>query len=82
MLEKVQKTNCNNCLFTKNRIVNEERKKQILDTCRKNKSKFICHKASKTKQEVTCRGFYEQENNQEIKIMLEMLGQVNFVTVE
>lgn len=81
MLEKVQEKNCNNCLFTKNKIVSESRKAEVLERCKKNKTQFICHKASAKKMKVICRGFYDTQANQEINAMLEMLGQIEFTSV-
>lgn len=81
MLEKVQKNNCNNCLFTENKIVSESRKAEILARCKSKKTQFICHKASAKKTKVVCRGFYDTQEKPEINAMLEMLGQIEFTTI-
>lgn len=81
MLEKIQKNNCNNCLFTENKIVSESRKEEILARCKSNNTQFICHKASAKKMRVVCRGFYDTQENPEINAMLEMLGQIEFTTI-
>jgi hypothetical protein len=52
---------CNQCLFTQNRIVSEERAASILKQCAREKTHFICHKFSLLHRgsQVMCRGHYE-----------------------
>ena len=56
---QVYKNPCKNCLFTKNRIVSEERAKQIIQDCVKNGTHFICHKASMEGKDICCKLFYD-----------------------
>lgn len=51
---------CNQCLFTKNRIVDKSRVKEILDECLETGSFFVCHKATIKNTEVVCKGFYDK----------------------
>jgi hypothetical protein len=57
---QVYRTKCNECLFSKNKIVSEDRKKEIIEECVKqgNEKHFVCHKASMKNKNVCCRGFY------------------------
>lgn len=77
MLE-VKKKCCNQCLFSKNKIVSDERKKEIITGCLQEDSHFVCHKATIENKEVVCRGFYEKHTSQMIRIS-QRLGAVKFV---
>lgn len=61
---KVCSSKCNECLFGPNKIVDNERKQEIIETCIENNSFFVCHKFGIEGDEVTigeevcCRGFY------------------------
>ena len=52
---KIVKGMCDQCLFSPNKIVDEERKKQILDGCKAEQTHFNCHK--EREGEVVCGGF-------------------------
>lgn len=80
-LETVQKKCCNQCLFTKHKIVSDERKASIIKDCLENNKHFICHKASIKGTNVTCRGFYDKHTNRAISEMLEKIGDVDFVDI-
>ena len=41
---KVYKECCKNCLLSKDRIVSEERSKEIINGCKKEQTHFVCHK--------------------------------------
>lgn len=58
---KVYSKCCNQCLFSKNKIVSEERKKNIIQECLANDTHFICHKATISDgQDICCKGFYRR----------------------
>lgn len=57
---KVYKKRCNQCLFSKNRIVSLRRASEVISECVKNDSYFICHKSSIESGEVCCKGFYDK----------------------
>lgn len=60
---------CNECLFSSNKIVDDERKAEVLEECRKSDRHFICHKASINNQDVCCRGFFDtQKAGQSMRI--------------
>lgn len=51
---------CNQCLFSKAKVVGDTRKEDILAGTRKSGKYFICHKSA-SGQPVVCRGFYDEE---------------------
>jgi len=75
---KVKGQRCNECLFSKNAIVSDERRKDILNDCRKDDNHFICHKATIEGKEICCRGFYDTQTSQMIRIA-QRLNVVEFV---
>lgn len=46
---------CDQCLFSKNKIVSAARKRQVIREARQDQGYFICHKT----QETCCRGFFD-----------------------
>ena len=75
---QVKKKCCGQCLFSKNKIVSDERKKRLLEEIQKEDTQFFCHKATMEKKEIVCRGFYEQRTSQMIRIA-QRLNMVEFV---
>jgi hypothetical protein len=57
---KVMKTPCNQCLFTNNKIVSDERRMQILQEITINQQFFTCHKATMTGTDHCCKNFYDK----------------------
>lgn len=70
----VMEKQCDQCLFSRNRIVSAARKKEILRQCVKQDSHFICHKTNG----VCCRGFYDRISTNLIRIAAEH-GVIEFV---
>jgi hypothetical protein len=54
---KVCKGQCDQCLFSDNRIVSLKRAQQIIKKCMKEDSFFRCHKEVKG-EKICCRGFW------------------------
>lgn len=54
---------CDECLFSNAKIVSDRRKAEVLRTCVKNDSHFVCHKFTKrdSDSQVCCRGFYDRD---------------------
>lgn len=75
---KVCETECNQCLFSKNRIVSAERVKEVLKNCEKKDAHFICHKASNKDEDICCRGFYDKKTSNLIRIA-QRLNAIEFV---
>lgn len=78
MTFKVCNEPCNQCLFSKDKIVSNERRKQILDECKREDTHFICHKATIEGKEVCCRTFYDTRDTNLIRIA-QRLNMVEFV---
>lgn len=55
---KVYKKPCKNCLFSDDRIVSQERAKDIIEGCLQEDTYFICHKASMSGDDVCCNRFF------------------------
>lgn len=51
---------CDECLFSPNRIVGPHRMGQLITGALKDDTHFICHKASQHDRNVCCRGFYDR----------------------
>lgn len=67
---KVSRKRCNQCLFSNQKIVDEQRKADVLTECAATDSHFICHKYTVAKllgklkdDNVVCRGFYDNDPN-------------------
>jgi hypothetical protein len=75
---QVKKECCNQCLFTENRIVRPGRMKEILQDCRRTDSHFQCHKATIEGKDVCCRGFYDKQSSNLIRVA-QRLNCVEFV---
>lgn len=72
---------CDECLFTPARIVNEARKQELIETCKKNGSYFVCHKGSITgNHQLCCKGFYDNVQTQ-VTELAKTLDVVRFVPV-
>lgn len=50
---------CDQCLTTKDRIVNSRRAAGLIRECQENQTHFICHKGSITGKIVHCRGVHD-----------------------
>lgn len=75
---KVCEGKCDQCLFSENRIVSGKRMKEILNDCRRQDAHFTCHKASIEGKDVCCRGFYDTQTSNLIRIMQRLNG-IQFV---
>jgi hypothetical protein len=69
---------CNECLFSKEKIVDNKRRKEILASCAKKDVHFICHKATIEGKDICCRGFYNSQTSNLMRISQRM-GWVEFV---
>lgn len=77
---KVYKTQCQNCLLSKDSIVSPSRRKEIIQGCAQKQTFFICHKASMKEEEVCCKTFFDKLGHvsQLIRIA-ERLNAVEFI---
>lgn len=75
---KVCRQKCNQCLFSKNRIVSKKRMAEVLEQCRRTDSHFECHKT----EDVCCAGFYQADPYAtNLMRIASRLGVVEFVEV-
>jgi len=82
MTFKVMSKQCDQCLFSKNRIVSDARMRQVLAECRRTDTFFVCHKSSMAGEgkDVCCRGFYDRNPGaSNLMRIAGRLGAVEFV---
>ena len=62
---KVRKTKCDQCLFSNNRIVSAKRATDVIKSCIKKDTFFVCHKTQTedAPDQMCCRGFWDQFKN-------------------
>ena len=75
---KVKKERCPECIYDKNKIVSNSRRTELLADIRQNDSYFICHKATIKNEDICCKGFYETNTSNLIRVS-QRLGMVEFV---
>lgn len=75
---KVCEKPCDQCLFSDKKIVTDERKDEILNTCSQDETHFICHKGSIIGQDIVCNGFYRKLTTPYLELM-KQLGRIEFV---
>lgn len=78
---KVCARQCDQCLFTANRVVSEARAKQIVRDCLKTDDWFVCHKFSVLGLKVCCRGFWDRHKSDvyPLRIAQMFISAVKFV---
>jgi len=74
---KVCKKQCDQCLFSPNKIVSAARKTELLKECRSSDSHFVCHKT----EDAVCAGFRSRYQTNLMRIA-ERLNAIEFVTQE
>lgn len=79
MTFKVCDKQCDQCLYSKKRIVSKARMLQIVRGCRRDDRHFICHKHSMVGADVMCRGQYDTQPPPQMLRIAERLGMVEFV---
>lgn len=70
---------CKNCLFSKDRIVSQERANEIINDCVTQGKFFICHKASMNGKDTACNRFFHQHMNDDISKLMINIGLLEFV---
>lgn len=79
MVFKVMAEQCDQCLFSKSKIVSDLRRNQLLRDCAKKDAHFICHKATEVGQEACCRVFFDTRSTNLMRIA-RRLGAVEYLT--
>lgn len=69
---------CDECLFSPNRIVDSKRMKDVLSDTQRRDTFFVCHKSTLNGLEVACAGWHERFTCNLSRIA-ERLGAVSFV---
>lgn len=59
---------CDQCLFSKNKIVTDESKVKVLADCARNDSHFECHKGTLVGRKIVCAGFAKRGTSQMLQI--------------
>lgn len=75
-MQKAQRNQCNQCLFGPNRVVSAARMKEIIQTCKRSDTHFVCHKAPKG-EDVVCAGF--RANLPGTGQLLRIMGRMNAI---
>lgn len=76
---QIMKERCGQCLFSKDAVVDNERRAELLRECERRDSHFVCHKSQLAKVgEIVCRGFYDTSSTNLIRIA-GRLGAIEFV---
>ncbi len=71
---------CNQCLFSTARVVDADRKDEILETCNETGVAFECHKASILGQKAICRAFFNGNHSLVVRLA-KHFGWFEFVTL-
>lgn len=79
----VAEKRCAQCLYTKNRIVSEDRAAQLIAECKESGSYFVCHKGSLTgNDQLCCNGYYEDaKDTAKVILLARALHVVKFIPV-
>lgn len=77
----VQRRHCDECLFSEEKIVSDERREEVLRECQQFNTHFICHKASTKDLDVCCRGFFDEGRDARSRLA-NQLGLVEFVEID
>lgn len=75
---KVMDRRCDQCLYGKNKVVSDARRKQILREITRKDQYFVCHKSD----DVCCRGDFDARAGGQLGRIAERLGAVNFVSTD
>lgn len=64
---------CDECLFTKNRLVTGERAAAIIRECKQEDKQFICHRGSEAGVNLHCAGMHKLQPSRSYRLA-EMIG--------
>ncbi len=80
---KVQKRQCNQCLFSENRVVSQKRAESIIKECIRDDTFFQCHKGTLKNQDICCRGFWDNFKDRfNLGRVVQRIGGPQFVEVK
>lgn len=73
---------CDQCLFTDNRIVSDERANQIIEQCLIGDKYFECHKGTIKGERIICRSFWNRHKKDVLSLRMALVfGMYEFVEV-
>jgi hypothetical protein len=73
---------CDQCLFSKGKIVSDERRVDVLATCARRGVHFVCHK-DRNDRKAVCRGFYDRDPKATAAMRLApLVGALHFIAEE
>ena len=76
----VQNKPCRQCLFSKNKIVSDKRKDDLIETCERDKTFFVCHKSSIKGGRTCCRGYFDKYMKDDPMLPIAIsLGKIAFI---
>lgn len=64
----VRAKQCDQCLYTRNKIVSDARRDEIIETCNTTGGPFLCHKGSLVDQDIVCRGHFEANDSLAVRL--------------
>jgi hypothetical protein len=83
---------CDQCLYSRYRIVSADRAREVIEEARKNDAAFLCHKhtirgavglSQGAQTNVVCRGYFDAVGNDVLLIRVaQMLGNIIFINEE
>lgn len=76
---EIMAKDCGECLFTRNRVVNTQRARQIIADTRREDAPFLCHKATIAGRSVTCHGSLRDTGGGQIGRIATRLGRVRWI---
>lgn len=79
MAFKVMKERCAECLYGRDKIVSDARRRQILRDLARKDNHFICHKATIAGLDICCRGDWDARGGGQLGRIADRLGVVEFV---
>ena len=68
----VMRQPCSECLFSRRRVVDAERKAEILAACARNDTSFNCHKGTAGGEQIVCAGFAKRGTSQALRMATAM----------
>lgn len=69
---------CDECLFSSAKIVSDERRDEVLESCRTSGRAFECHKASIVGEYRVCRGFFDADVSLAVRLA-KLLDRARFI---
>lgn len=79
---QICKQSCNQCLFTANKIVSEDRAAEVVEQSLASDTYFECHKGTIAGLKLVCRGFWNKHKKDTLLLRLaNLFGHYEFVEI-